>query len=421
MAKIVKPLTETQIKNAKSKEKTYTLGDGGGLYLEVNVKGGKWWRFRYYYETKAKKISFGTYPTTTLKQARFKRDEAKSILANENRDPFAKVVVHEDTEVVQKTFKEWAKWYIDEISTELSDSHIARTIKSFKKDVYPEIGHILMNDIKTKDIIEIMRTMKERGAIESARKTFSSINRVFSKTISNFPDEIERNPTADISLSDVIGKKKTVSYPVITESKALGTLLNIISEYGVRNEADTDDKTRAHSSTRLALMMLPHVFTRPTNLRLARWEDINLKTKQWIIPADKMKTKKELIVPLSKQVILILKEAKEQSPDSDLVFPSNRGKHTPMSDNALVGALRRMDYTRDEIVAHSFRGIFSTIAHEQAKYQHDVIETQLAHTVGSQVSQAYNRAKHLEERTEMMQWWSNHLTQIQKEVEGASK
>ncbi len=358
----------------------------------------------------------GVYPEVSLAGARTKREEYKSIIANENRNPFIQEVIHSKPIVIQKTFKEWAEWYINEISTELSDSHISRTIKSFKKDVYPEIGDIYMNDILTRDIIRIMHIMKDRGAIESARKTFSSINRVFSKAISNYPDDIDRNPTADISLSDVIGKKKTVSYPVITNAKKLGTLLNLISEYGVRDEADTNDKTRAHSSTRLALMMLPHVFTRPTNLRLARWEEINLDTKQWIIPADKMKTNKELIVPLSKQVIAILKEAKECSNDSELVFPSNRGKNTPMSDAALVGGLRRMGYARNEIVAHSFRGIFSTIAHEKAKYLHDVIETQLAHSVGSQVSQAYNRAKHLEDRIEMMQWWSDYLEQIQKEA-----
>ena len=122
-----------------------------------------------------------------------------------------------------------------------------------------------------------------------------------------------------------------------------------------------------------------------------------------------MKTKKELIVPLSKQVVELLQEAKN---DSALVFPSIRSKTSPMSDNALVGALRRMDYSRDEIVAHSFRGIFSTIAHEKGVYAHDVIETQLAHTVGSSVSQAYNRAKYLDERTQMMQWWSDYLTDM---------
>ena len=413
MSKIVKPLTDTQIRNAKTKEKTYTMSDGRGMHLEINRNGGKWWRFRFKLDGKSYLKSLGVYPEVSLAGARTKREEYKSIISNENRNPF----IHKGKIVIQKTFKEWAEWYIEEISKELSDTHISRTIKSFKKDVYPVIGDIYINDVKAVDVIKIMHIMKERGAIESARKTFSSISRVFGKALSNFPNEVNATPTYGIILSDVIGKKKTVSYPLITDSKELGTLLSVISKYGIRDESDTEDKTRAHSSTRLALMMLPHVFTRPTNLRLAKWEEINFDTKQWIIPASKMKTKKELIVPLSKQVIRILEEAKTYSCDSELVFPSNRGKNTPMSDSTLVGGLRRMGYLRTEVVAHSFRGIFSTIAHEQAKYQHDVIETQLAHSVGSAVSQAYNRAKYLDDRRNMMQWYSNYLEEIQYKAE----
>ncbi|WP_372998376.1 tyrosine-type recombinase/integrase [Sulfurimonas sp.] len=397
MARTVKPLTETQIKNAKAKDKTYTLSDGGGMYLEINKNGGKWWRFRYNYNDKIKKVSLGIYPDTTLANARAKRNEARNVLATESRDPFIKIVVQHKEEVVQKTFKEWSEWYIIEISSELSDTHITRTIKGFKKDVYPIIGKMYMNDIKAKHIIKIMHVIKNRGAVESARKVFSSIKRVFEKAISNYPDEIERNPASDIKLSDVIGAKKTTNYPIITDPKELGTLLVAIQEY------------TGNTSTKLALIMIAHTFVRPANIRLAQWDEIDFKSKQWIIPASKMKTKKELIVPLSEQVLELLQDAKN---DSALLFPSIRSKTSPMSDNALVGALRRMDYTRDEIVAHSFRGIFSTIAHEKGVYAHDVIETQLAHTIGSSVSQAYNRAKYLEDRTSMMQWWSDYLTKI---------
>ena len=397
MARTVKPLTETQIKNAKAKEKTYTLSDGAGMYLEINKNGGKWWRFRYNHNDKTKKVSLGIYPDVTLANARAKRDTARNILANGDKDPFAKVVVQQKEEVVQKTFKIWAEWYIDQISTELSDGHISRTIKGLKKDVYPIIGEMFVNDIKARDIIKIMHIMKDRGATESARKTFSSINRVFAKALSNFPDEIDRNPTSDLKLGDILGPKTTTNYPIITEPKELGILLKSIHEY------------TGHVSTKLGLIMIAHTFVRPINIRYAKWNEIDLKTKQWVIPASKMKTKKELIVPLSKQVLELLEEAKN---DSELVFPSIRSKTSPMSDNALVGALRRIGYTREEIVAHSFRGIFSTIAHEKGIYAHDVIETQLAHTVGSSVSQAYNRAKYLDERTLMMQWWSDYLTNI---------
>jgi len=404
-------MTATGAKNAKPKNKEYTLSAGESLYLVIKPSGVKSWLFRYRVDNKSFKKSLGKYPALTLEKAREKRNAAKVDLAN-GIDPFPKKVHEKVHTKEEKTFKEWAEWYIETLYTDgLSDTHISRTIKSFKKDVYPIIGDMPINDIMTRDIIKILHVMKERTAIESARKTFSSINRVFSKAISNFPDDINRNPTSDISLSDVIGKKKTVSYPVITDDKELGLLIKSISEYGL-GEQEGQQTLRGHSSTRLALMMLAHVFTRPSNVRLAEWEEIDLKAKQWIIPASKMKTKKELIVPLSKQVLKILEEAKEVSPLSKLVFPSNRSITSPFSDAAMVGALRRIGYDRSEIVAHSFRGIFSTIAHEDKTYSHDVIETQLAHTVGSQVSQAYNRAKHLPERVEMMQWYSDHLEHI---------
>ena len=171
--------------------------------------------------------------------------------------------------------------------------------------------------------------------------------------------------------------------------------------------------------------MIAHVFVRPGNIRSMVWEDIDLKKKQWIIPASKMKTKKELIVPLSEQVLDILKAAEALNPEKllmkrgddnlgALVFPSPKSKTQPLSDGAMVGALRRIGYTTEDIVAHSFRGIFSTIAHEKSEYSHDVIETQLAHSVGSKVRQAYNRAIYLKERTEMMQWYSTLLTNLLK-------
>ena len=406
-----KQITATGAKNAKPKDKEYTLAAGEGLYLVVKPSGSKSWSLRYRIDAKPFKKSLGKYPALTLEEARLKRNAAKADLAN-GIDPFPKKV-HKKVHIeIAKTFREWAEWYIGTLYDDaLSETHIMRTIKAFRKDVYPVIGDSPINDIMARDIIRILHIMKERGAIESARKTFSSINRVFAKAISNYPDDIDRNPTSDISLSDVIGKKQTVSYPIITDDKDLGTLLNAIKEYGLGEQAG-QQTLRGHSSTRLALMMLAHVFTRPSNVRLATWEEVDLNAKQWIIPGSKMKTKKELIVPLSTQVIAILKEAKEASPNSKLIFPSNRSITSPFSDAAMVGALRRLGYDRSEIVAHSFRGIFSTITHEKAVYIHDVIETQLAHSVGSQVSQAYNRAKHLEERTEMMQWYSDHLEYI---------
>lgn len=408
MAKTVKPLTALEVKNAKAADKTYTMFDGGGMYLEVTPKGGKWWRFKFTFNSKARRVSLGTYPATTLDDARKKRDTAKGNIAK-GIDPFPPKVVEDINAVSEKTFKEWAVWYMDKVSKDVSEGHLSRTDKIWKKDVYPSIGSIAMNDVKARDIIKIMHAMSDRGARESARKAFSAISRVYQVALANYPDDIERNPCADIKLGDVLGKSEEVHYPIITDDKELGALLSTINEYNIGNGRPIS------TSIILALNMIAHVFVRPHNIRHANWNDINLKDKQWVIPAKDMKTKKELIVPLSKQVIDILNEAKELNKEG-LVFPSPKGKKQPLSDGALVGALRRMGYTKEDVVAHSFRGIFSTIAHEKSTFNHDVIETQLAHSVGSKVSQAYNRAVYLKERTEMMQWYSNHLEEVQNAV-----
>jgi integrase len=394
-------LTATQVKTLKPKDKLYTVSDSAGLSIEVTPSGSKRWRFRYRFNEKPMRKSLGVYPDVSLARAREKRDIARTSIAD-GIDPFEKVEEPVKTLIHKKTFLEWSEYYMEKVAGDVSETHLERSLKGWKKDVYPEVGNVVMNDIKPKDIIKILTNMTDRGAKESAKKTFSSISRVFDVAIANFPDEVEINPCKSVSLKDVVGVSKTNNYPIITDNEELGILLNSIDNYP------------GHISTKLALKLIAHTFVRPANIRHATWDEINFQTKQWIIPANKMKMKKELIVPLSDQSVSIIKEAKQHSGNSKLLFPSPRSNSTPLSDAAMVGALRRIGYTKNEIVAHSFRGIFSTIAHEHGLYSHDVIETQLAHTVGSKVSQAYNRALYLQERTEMMSWYSSFLDSIMK-------
>lgn len=391
-------LTNSQLKTLKSENKLYRVTDYDGLSIEVPIKGKLRWRFRYRFDNKAIQKSLGTYPEVSLKDARVLRDDARILIAK-NIDPFPSKKVEETKE--EKTFKEWSEYYLEKVADDVTETHLARTLKGFKADVYPYLGDMQINDIKAKNIIHVVNTMANRGAKESAKKVFSSISRCFQVCMANYPDDIERNPCKDIALKDLLGKRKEVHYPIITDATELGILLNAISQY------------QGHISTRLALLMIAHTFVRPHNIRHAKWEQINLDTAQWIIPANEMKTRKELIVPLSTQVTTILKEVQRISNPDSYVFPSPKSKTTPLSDAALVGALRRLGYTKEQIVAHSFRGIFSTLTHELAQFDHAVIETQLAHSIGSSVSQAYNRAVYLKERTQMMQWYSDLLTRYQ--------
>ncbi|MDQ7068747.1 MAG: site-specific integrase [Sulfurimonas sp.] len=160
--------------------------------------------------------------------------------------------------------------------------------------------------------------------------------------------------------------------------------------------------------------MLAYTFVRPVNIRLALWSEINLKAKQWVIPSKKMKTRDEFIIPLTDTLIKLLKEIKLYAGDSPYLFPSTKSKTTPLSDGALLGAIRRMGYTKEEFTPHGFRAMFSTITHEKSPFKYDVIETQLAHNIGNSVSQAYNRAKYLDERVQLMQWWSDYIDEVQR-------
>lgn len=404
MPKVVKPLTAKEVQDAKARDKDYSLFDGGGLYLLVKADNGsgklrKWWRLKYQMEGKSKLKSIGTFPAVSLAEARKTRDRFKQqlhsgeIKRDEEQKQEAKLL--EAQRANEKTFRECAEQRFEKLRGDLSESHIERTLKGFRKDVYPKIGDTAIQTLEAPQIRDIMIAMRDRDATESARKVFYSISKTFKYAVAH--GYASRNPCADIDLGEMLGAKSKNHYPIITDNKELGALLKAIDDY------------KGHYSTVMALKMQAHVFVRPFNIRHAKWDQIDLTDNKWTIPASEMKTKSEHIVPLSDQMVDLLHEVHKFSGDSLYLFPSSRGHNRPMSDAALVNALRRMGYDKDEIVAHSFRGIFSTIAHEKSSFKHEVIEVQLAHSVGNSVSEAYNRAKYLEERTMLMQWWSDYL------------
>ncbi len=468
MAKTVTPLTATQVENAKpgyveiengkrviktdikekDKFKPYRLFDGGGLYLEIRSNGGKWWRLKYRYEGKEKLVSLGTYPDVSLADAREKRNKYRKMLQSDTQvdpikedktpltleeaiDKFSspedemlalelKLYIKKYRERAEEktsglTFKQLTEWYIDKKNKDrekaktdpkikpISETHIKRMEKGWKKDVYPFIGDMNANSVETDHIKEILSKMNDRGVSESARKVYSSINTVYKIAISNsHRTHIKNNPCAGIVLEDLLGSKSSNHYPIITKDRDLKTLLLNIDNYS------------GSYSIKMGLKLLAYTFVRPKNIRFARWEDINIKDKLWTIPGSQMKNKNELLVPLAPSVIELLEELHKFSGDSELLFPGLRGKNSPLSDASLVNALRRMGYSKDELVAHSFRGIFSTIAHEKSKFNHAVIEKQLAHSIGNATSRAYDRSEYLDARIKLMNWWDKYLTKIRK-------
>ena len=394
MARITKPLTDTEIKNIKYIDKRIKLSDGGGLCLIV-TQTSKRWQFDYAFKSKRNSLSLGVYPAVSLRDARDKRDEYKKLLTA-GKNPSV-IKAKKINPKVNDTFEAIAKERLTKLKHTISDVHYKRVINSFTNDCFPIIGTMSINDITAKHILAVLHKIADRGAMESGRKLFYAINQTFKWAVANY--KADRNPAADILLEQILGKNTRQHYPTITDDEGIKNLLLSIDEY------------KGAYSTKVALKLLAYTFVRPYNIRHAEWNEIDFETCKWNIPASKMKTKEDLIVPLTSTTIVMLEDIKNYTGNEKYIF-TGKNRNEPMSDNTLLGAIRRLGYTKEEFTPHGFRAMFSTIAHEKSNFKHEVIETQLAHSIGNSVSQAYNRAKYLDDRVELMQWWSDYIDNL---------
>ncbi len=409
MARQTVSLTAIKIKSAKPKSKKYKLSDGGGLFLLVNSNGSKLWRLKYRFNGKEKEYAIGVYPDITLAKAREYRVQLRTLIAN-RFDPNEKK--KEDRETVEElefkkynTFynvsQEWWKHY----EKEVSENYHIKLGKALENYIYPFIKHKSMEAIKRKDILEIMMDLKDKTLYETAKRVFILLNQIFKYAV--VMEKIIHNIIIDLDKKIIIGKIPKKNYPTMTKMNDIKGLLLSIDDY-------SGDYT-----TKKALQILPYVFVRSFNIRHCEWSEINFKERVWTIPANKMKVKKEFILPLPIQVITILEELNKFSGDGRYVFPSFRTKDKPMSDNTMISALRRMGYTKEEIVPHSFRSIFSTIAYEKAnddnnghKYTSEVIEALLSHTEQNKVKDTYNHSTYRGAMRGLIEWYATYLDNI---------
>jgi integrase len=387
------PLNEMKIRNAKSKEKFYKLTDSGGLYLHVTDKGGKLWRFKYRFDGKQKLLALGIYPEISLLDARQKRDEARRQLAN-GIDPCAvrkaqKQTKIESTETFEVISREWYARFISNWTT----GH-AETIKNrLERDVFPWIGKRPIVEIKAPEVLKVLQRVESRGTLETAHRIRTICGQVFRYAVAT--GRAERDPATD--LRGALPQPQEKHRAAITEPRKAGELLR------------ANDGYQGSFVVKCALRFLPLVFVRPGELRHAEWSEIDFENAEWNIPAGKMKMREPHLVPLSKQAIEILMELKELTGASRYVFPSGRSFDRPMSDNALVAALRRMGFEKSEMTAHGFRAMARTLLDEVLQVRVDFIEHQLAHAVRDPNGRAYNRTAHLTERKKMMQTWADYL------------
>ena len=391
MRKRVLPLTDLQVQRAKPKEKDYKLSDGRGLYLLITPKGGKHWRFDYTISGKRKTLAFKSYPEISLAEARQRREDARKLIASDV-DPSEIIKAQKQVqETSAMTFEVVAREWFSKNAPVWSDSHI-KTIKSrLERDVYPVIGNRPIAEIERAEIKNIILTVGARGVIETADRIKTYCNQIFRYALNC--EYIKVNPASD--LKDLLPKRVAGNHAAITDPTQVGKLLRAI------------DGFEGSFIVKKALQLAPKFFVRPGELRKAEWSQINFETGEWRFFITKTKT--DHIVPLARQAITILQELHKLTGNDKYVFPCHRSKERPMSENALIAALRRMAYTKDEMTPHGFRATARTILDEVLQVRVDYIELQLAHAVKDANGRAYNRTTHLEERKKMMQLWADYL------------
>jgi integrase len=394
------PLTNTTILNVKPSDKTCKLYDERGMYLEVSPKGGKWWRLKYRFNKKEKRLSLGVYPDVSLKIARERRDEARKLLAD-GVDPSQnrKVLKAAKIQIGGNSFELVAREWFAQQSASWSAQHADRIIRRLERDIFPWIGPKPITEIEPPELLSVIRRIENRGALETAHRALGNCGLIFRYAIAT--GRAKNDPSSDIR--GALPPSRGEHFPSVTEPKLVAELLRVIDGY------------EGTLTVRCALRLAPLVFVRPGELRKAEWADIDLEAGEWRFMVTKTET--QHIVPLSLQAVEILRELHPLTGNGRYVFPGARSNGRPMSDNAILAAMRRMGIGKEEMSGHGFRAMARTILDEVLGVRPDFIEHQLAHAVRDPNGRAYNRTAHLPERKKMMQDWADYLDKLKAGVD----
>ncbi|HML80030.1 tyrosine-type recombinase/integrase [Geobacter sulfurreducens] len=396
-------LSDVTVRNAKPAEKQVKLFDGGGLFLLVAPKklgpdgkplpASKLWRLKYRFGGKEKLLALGTYPATSLADARDKRDAARKLLAS-GIDPgeARKAEKEARAEAAENTFEAVAREWHEKFKGQWSEKHAEQILRRLQLDVFPFIGVRPISEIKAPELLAVLRRVEKR-TLETAHRLRIACGQVFRYAVAT--GRAERDPVSD--LRGALPPVRSNHYAAPTDPKQVAPLLRAIDEY------------QGSFIVKCALRLAPLTFVRPGELRHAEWSEIDLDTATWEIPAKRMKMKIAHIVPLSTRAVAILRELHALTGQGRYVFPGHRSPLKPMSENAVNVALRLMGFDRGEITGHGFRAMARTILDEVLHVRPDFIEHQLAHAVKDPLGRAYNRTSHLAERRRMMELWAEYL------------
>ena len=394
------PLTDTAIRNAKPGAKPAKLFDGRGLFLIVTPGGGKWWRFRYKFDAKEKLLSLGVYPDVALKDARERRDTARKLIA-EGIDPGENRKAQKATKQdrAANSFEVVAREWYAKHAPNWAEHHGDRIIRRFERDIFPLIGGRPIADVTAPELLAAMRRIENRGALETAHRALGNCGQVFRYAVAT--GRAVRDPSGD--LRGALPPFKGEHFAAVTDPKQAAELLRTLDGY------------QGTLTVACALRLAPLVFVRPGELRNAEWVDIDLDAAEWRYTVTKTDTAH--IVPLATQAVAILRELHSLTGTGRYVFPGARTNGRPMSDNAILAAMRRMGIGKDEMSGHGFRAMARTILDEVLGVRPDLIEHQLAHAVRDPNGRAYNRTAHLAERRKMMQEWADYLDKLKAGAE----
>jgi len=395
MPRHTRRLTHTEVDRSKPQEKEYTLQDGDGLYLIVRPNGSKVWRFNYYRPGVTPKkralLSFGSYPDVSLATARTKRDDARALVSDgidpQNRQ---KQKIEAAQVEAQSIFSVVARNWWDLKKTSVSADHAFDIWRSIERDLLPIIGDTPIQELKPRTLIQALEPVKQRGSLETLRRIIQRLNEIMIYAINSGLTDI--NPASGISY--VFEKPKKEHQPSIRPER-LPELMAALSNANVTLQ------------TRCLIMWQLLTIVRPVEAVSARWDDIDITSCRWVVPAEIMKMKREHIVPLCKQAMSILDLLRPITGHREFVFPSIKDPTKPMNSQTVNAALKRMGF-KGELVSHGMRSIASTAMNE-AEFNPDVIEAALAHLEKDEVRRAYNRSVYIDQRIELMQWWGDFV------------
>lgn len=390
-------LTDAAIRRIAPSEKPFKVSDMHGLYLLVRPDGARYWRMDYRHAEKRGTLALGVYPAVSLKEARERRANARKLLdKGVNPSSFKKLTRGVGAISAGDTFKIVADEWIKKIDAEGRSAATLEKTRWLLSFAEPLIGQRPIGEITAPEILTVLRTVEVRGRYETARRLRSTCGTILRYAVAT--GRAQRDVTLD--LQGALITPKVTHHASIVEPAKVGALLRAIEDYV------------GQPTVALALQIAPHVFVRPGELRSAEWSEFDLEAAVWTIPGEKMKMGRRHKVPLSRQVLELLRELRPISGRSRFLFPSVRSNDRTISDNTINAALRRLGYDKTEMTGHGFRAMASTLLNESRKWHADAIERQLAHVENNDVRRAYLRGEHWDERIRMMQFWSDYLDQL---------